>query len=338
MSGLGLKVPKSVFEKGREAYKTNPNGGFADDVELTPGRHVAIVTGARGVTTDKGNSIVIDCKIAGESEQAGGRVSVWYSLDEERIVHLFRTLTMLGYDVGDLDEKMLVEIMADLKENTPVVRLTAKQKGEYVNVYIDKKLDDVEASDSGGSSAADADAGGGKAGIKKGAHAKADDLEDMDRDALKAVVEEEEVEIAIKKSVSDDAIREAIRTKRSEKPGKEEKEEKAKDDLDEKDRGELKDIIEEEEIELAVKKATTEDEMRAAIREHRESKAGGTEPDPKASEQSVEIEIGMSVKAIIKGKKVDAKVVSIDEKKGELKVKTKDGAIHKVTPDDLELE
>ncbi len=341
---LAVKIPKNVFDSGRKAFKENPSG-YQENVELTPGRHVAIITNGRAVQTDKGPQIVFDCKIAGESEQAGGRVSIWFSMLEDRIIYLFKCLALLGYEVDDMDEKMLEEMLNDIKDTRPVVRLTAKQNGEYVNVYIDKKLDDVEATEAGGESAADTDAGGGKAGVKSGAHAKADELVELDRAALKQLVEDEEVDIAIKKSTTEDEIRDAIRAHRKDNPeaeeAKAEEKEEAEDDLAEKTRAELKEILEEEEIDFSVKKATTEEEIIEAIREARAAKEGGKdekEEAPSQADESVELEIGMGVKAKIKGKMMEAKVVSIDEKKGEVKVKTKDGGLHKVSADDLELK
>ena len=344
--GIGIKIPANVFKKGQQAYKENPQGEF-NDVTLTPGRYAAILTTARAIETSKGPQVVLDCKVAGESEHAGGRVSIWFSLAEDRIVDLFKCLAILGYEVEELDEKLLSDIFDDIKESKHCVRLTCKQNGEYVNVYLDKKLDDLEASAEGGETAADPDVSGGKAGAEDGAHAKADDLEEKTRDELKAIIEEEEVELAVKKSTTEEQMVEAIRAKRSEGGAKKEeqaKEEPASDGLDDMDRAALKEIVEAEEVDIAIKKSTSEDDIRKAVRAHRESKSAGEpeapaepEGDPSGAEQSVELEVGMAVKAKVKGKMVEAKVVSIDEKKGEVKVKTKDGGVHKVTGDELEL-
>ncbi len=142
--GLGVKIPKNAFKQGREQLR---DGGGFNDVELDPGKYVCIAKKLRFVDTKNGAAAVLDLKVAGESEQAGGRISIFYNLDEERIVWLFRALDRLGYDVSEVDEAVLEEVAADIEENTPVVRVTAKKNGDYINYYLDKLLKDVEAAD-----------------------------------------------------------------------------------------------------------------------------------------------------------------------------------------------
>jgi len=173
---LGIKVPKNVFTAGREKFA---EGDDFNNVELEPGRYTCILKKGRAVETSKGPQIVLDLEVAGDSDKKGGKIGLFFALTEERVVWLFRVLTLLGYEVTELDEAVLEEILNDIAKTTPVVRVTAKNSGEYTNYRIDKLLADLTAADARGGgegedeTAADEDAGGGKAGIKENAHAKA---------------------------------------------------------------------------------------------------------------------------------------------------------------------
>src|SRR6185369_9369905 len=173
--GLGIKIPKGVFAASKEKLAE-----FGDNVELPPARYTCILVKGRAVSTDKGPQIVFDLKVAGDSEYAGKKFAIFFALTEDRVVYLFRALTLLGYDVDNLDEAVLEEILNDIASNTPVVRVTSKHTGEYTNYRIDKLLEELSAADAEGGTngvetenAADTQAAGGKAGIKSDAHAKA---------------------------------------------------------------------------------------------------------------------------------------------------------------------
>jgi hypothetical protein len=174
---LGIKIPKGAFAAGKQKLA---DGDDFNNVELEPGRYTCILKKGRAVSTANGPQIVFDMEVAGEADKKGGSISVFFSLNEDRIVWLFRLLALLGYDVDNLDEAMLEEILNDIATNTPVVRVTASQKGDFINYRIDKLMSELTAADARGGAeagetenAADEGAAGGKAGIKPGAHAKA---------------------------------------------------------------------------------------------------------------------------------------------------------------------
>lgn len=196
---LGIKIPKNAFKAGQKSYKEGPK---FNDVELEPGKHVAIVIKLRGVETKNGPSVVMDLKAAGESEQAGGRFSIFYGLDEEHIGYLFGDLAKLGYEVEELDDEQLDEIAEDIAKTKPVVRVTAKKKGEYTNVYIDKVLEDVEASDvETDGEADDEEDEDDEKPKKKGKKAK-DEEEDEEEEEEDPSGDDDEVELEVGMKVS----------------------------------------------------------------------------------------------------------------------------------------
>lgn len=144
--GLGIKIPRNALSKAVKDFKDNPNG---DNIELEPGTYLAVITGMKGVETQKGPQVVIECKIGGDVDDAikGGKVALWFSFDEDRVIHLLRFLAKLGYDVDDLDVKMLEEHAEAIKDAKHVIRLKAAQSkdGEYVNVRMNKVMTDMSA-------------------------------------------------------------------------------------------------------------------------------------------------------------------------------------------------
>ena len=202
--GLNIKIPKNALKEGRKKYK---EGGNYNNVELPKGTYIAAVTGGRGVETSNGPQIVLDLKVGGDCdpEYHGGSVSCWFSLEENRIIFLFKTLAKLGYDVDDLDEDTLEEILDELKENKPIVRLKAKKSGEYINLNIDKLLDD-ESYD-------ELFAEGGEAAEEEedDEEEDGDELDDLDRTGLKKFIKENELDVKVLKKMTDDDIRAKIR-------------------------------------------------------------------------------------------------------------------------------
>ncbi len=366
-AGLGIKIPKGAFKKGQESYKS----GDPDNVELEPGRYTAIVTGGRGVETKNGPQIVLDIKVP----EAGGKVGQFYSLEEDRIRWLFKDLSKLGYEVDTMDEAMLAEILADIKKNKPVVRLSAKQAGEYVNVRIDKLLEDLtaaeveEGSNNGGEEEVVSEgeeevvedkpkpgsvvkknagaAAGGKAG-KAGKPAReasggdgeeaaegggeggeeageaeeeaGDDLEGLSRIKLKKIISDENLEVKVVRSMSDDDVREAVRAARTASTEGEEEEP----------------AEEEEKPKPALKKTAGKPAPKPAKEEPAEEEV--VEEEPAAEETEVELKKGMKVAATLGGKLTKGCVITeILEDEGKVKVKAPDNKIYKISPEKLSL-
>ncbi len=142
--GLGIKIPRNALAKAAKDYKENPNG---DNIELEPGTYLAVITGLKGVETTKGPQIIAECKIGGDVDDKvkGGKVAMWFSFDEDRVIHLLRFLGKLGYEVDELDAKRLDEIAEEVKEAQHVIRLKATQKDDYVNVRMNKVMTDMTA-------------------------------------------------------------------------------------------------------------------------------------------------------------------------------------------------
>jgi hypothetical protein len=191
MGKLNLKLNKTVLAKGKEAFA---NGDDFNNAELEPGRYNGWVKSMRSITTTSGQQLVIDVEVPEANEGKGGKVGLFYSLDnEERIVWLYRVLATLGYDVTDgITSDLLEEIASDLAANNPVVRIKARRGGEYINYSIEKLMegqtkDDISTGgDTGGSAADETNADGAKGMSDKapaGAKAK--------KAVKKAVVEEE---------------------------------------------------------------------------------------------------------------------------------------------------
>lgn len=196
---MAIKIPKNAFKQGQKKFK---EGDSFNDVDLPVGTYAAQVQKVRTVETKNGPSAVVDLKVGGEDldeSLLGGRISVWFSFDEERIVWLFRFLALVGFEVDDLDQATMEEYFIDIGEDKPIVRVTAKKSGEYMNYRITKLLDDLDPEDIGLGSDSDEDEEEDEV-----------DLDSMNRTELKAFIKSEKLSVRVKKTMSDEQLREAI--------------------------------------------------------------------------------------------------------------------------------
>lgn len=155
--GLGIKIPRNALAKAAKEFKDNPNG---ENVELEAGTYLAVIKGLKGVETQKGPQVIAECVVGGDVDEKvkGGKVALWFSFDEDRVIHLLRFLAKLGYDVDELDVARLEEIADEMKEANHVIRLkaSASKDGEHMNVRMDKVMTDMTADEvMGGASASD---------------------------------------------------------------------------------------------------------------------------------------------------------------------------------------
>jgi hypothetical protein len=117
------------------------------------------------------------------------------------------------------------------------------------------------------------------------------DLDELDRKALKAFIKDNELDITVKKGMSDDDIRAAITEATSEDDDEEEPEEESEEDddedsvdLDELDRSALKKFIKDNELSVTVKKGMSDDDIRAAIAEAAEESDDEEDDDEEEEE------------------------------------------------------
>jgi hypothetical protein len=143
--GLGIKIPKGAFDKGREAYAS---GDDYNNVTLPRGRYICAITGAKAKEIKGEPKVILEATVGKEHEEfSGGKVAMFFTLDEEKSVHLFRALAKLGFEVDDLDEKSLEVILNKLEKTNPVVRISAEPKGEFTNYKIADLQEDLTAAE-----------------------------------------------------------------------------------------------------------------------------------------------------------------------------------------------
>lgn len=293
-SRLGIKIPKNVFSAGNTAYA---EGGDFNNIDLEPGKYTCILLKGKAIEIKGVPKIVFDLEVAGDSEQAGGKCSIFFSLEEERVVYLNRMLAAIGYEhATDLDEDKLADFLDELEAEPKVVSVSAKKAGDYVNIFVNKLLDMTVEEARGGAEGSDtenaaaAEAAGGKAGLKSGKG--------------KVKPAEEEVE-----EVEETAA-------------------EAGDDLDEMDRNALKKLNVTQSLAVKVTTKMTDDELRAAIRAARDAR--GTVEETEETEEVEEeaeddgdvIKVGTKCNVKVKGKLTPCTVTKVDEASGKVTVKT----------------
>ena len=205
--GFGIKIPKNALKQGAKQAKSDSS----NDVELEPGSYTAAVMRIRGVNTGNGPQIVADLKVGGEGledHQQGGNVSLWFSLEENRILWLFKFLLMLGYEVDDDPTQADIEEAAEDVENTqPIVRLQAKQSGDYINYKADKLLEELSYEDLFGDEEEEDDEEEEEEGEED---ADPHGVLDMTRMQMKKFIVKNDMDIKVLKSMKDKDLAQAI--------------------------------------------------------------------------------------------------------------------------------
>lgn len=290
---LGVKIPKQAFAQARQEFADGETG--FQNVELDPGRYVGIAKKLRGVDTKNGPSIILDVKITGESEFAGKTAPIFFSTESDRMKWLLQALDRMGYDVSEFDNQVLEEVAEDIKKNTPVIRLTAKKSGDYVNLYVDKALPDLAAAD-----------------LEEVANGEAEeDDEPKKKVKKKAAVEAEEDEVEAEAEEDDEETEEDEDEDEDEPPKK-------------KVAGAGAGKVPKKPLK-SVKKAAEEDDEETE------------EDEPSGGDDEVELTVGMKVTSVKKTWKGAAKILSVDEDAGTVRVKTAEGKLFKVGVDAIEL-
>lgn len=180
----------------------------------------------------------------------------------------------LGYEGAPDDMTQLPEAIQQVVDDSPVYLGKLTKDNGFNNVRIQKRLEDDSPVPARGS---DAKANAKKTSAPK--KASGDKWDAMDRAALKSYVIENELDITIKKDTTDDEIREALRN--GDNPPEPQGDDGGDgDEFDAMDRSQLKAYIVENELDVTVKKDTSEDDIRSAIR-------AAVQPAPAASKKTV---------------------------------------------------
>jgi hypothetical protein len=329
MAKLGVKIPKGAFKKAQQDYAEG--GDFAEDVELEPGRYVCILEKMDAVDTNNGPMLVARLTVAGEADEAGGRISVWFSLEPDRMVWLLRTLAKIGYDVDDIDEEVLSDILEQIETDRPVVRVSAKRSGEYVNLRIDKLIEELSASEALAEAGLGEEEGEEEDDEEEGEEEE-DEYDGMNRTQLKRAIKEAGIDMRITSKVTDDDLRDALRANESEEDEGEEEEDEGEEeeiDLTSMDRKDLQQLSKERKLGIRFTKGKSDDDVRSLIAEKLgiELEEDEEEEDPEEGEEEEEgeLSVGDTCVCTIRGKEVeDCEVISIDADAGKVKVRRGD--------------
>lgn len=133
-----LREMKDRFNKGREEAKKNSGGGTT----LLPGQKYLTRLGkTKIVETDDGLAIIFEFT-AIDGDQVGEKGVMFCGMGtDEKVGYLLRDLRKLGFEIDNLQPEQLPEIADMLNKDAPVVKIKVTEKGNFVNVYIDKLVD-----------------------------------------------------------------------------------------------------------------------------------------------------------------------------------------------------
>lgn len=160
---------------------------------------------------------------------------------DQSLQYLAKMLSRLGIDPEECDLTDLPEILVELNESKPVMKIQVKTKGDFQNVYINKLVEDYEDEDGEDEEDEEEDAKSkkGKKTAPKNSSKKPskkdeeDEDEDEDEDEEDGEDEEEEEEEKPKPESKPKAKPEPKKTAKSKAKAKEEDEDEDEEDEDE---------------------------------------------------------------------------------------------------------
>lgn len=180
----------------------------------------------------------------GEFEGVPVRDMMWIE-NEKGPVYLRRFIEMCGQECPPEDKpEELEDVLAKMKKDAPKVKLQVVHPANFDGLNLR-----VQGLDNDGSADGDIDL---------------DDLDDMDKKELKALVKEKDLDIDGYRKMDEDDLREAVK----EALGGEDEDggDDDRDDLDEMDKKELRALVKSEELDIDGYRKMDEDDLREAIR------------------------------------------------------------------------
>lgn len=213
---LGIKIPRNAIKQGAK----NAKKGFGDNLQLENGKYSGAVVRIKGVSTSKGDQVVANIKMGGEGleeDQVGGEIALWFSLEENRIHHMFKFFALLGYEINeDTTPKEIDEAADEIMGDKPVILVSAKASGDNINYRAERLLEDESYDDLFGDEDEseeedEAEEEDDEVEEEDGEEEDDDGLDDMSRKELKKYIKENDLDIKVLTKHTDDDIRNNIR-------------------------------------------------------------------------------------------------------------------------------
>lgn len=296
---------KKFWKKAKTAAIEAPDSGIQ---EYEDGRYLARLMSASICKSGSGRTQVdFDWKFV-DGEYAGKHKHNYQGIENEKnIEFLLLDLKRLGFDIDELDDDELPELLAGIGKAKPhlLARIALKTKNDFQNVYINELLEDddeeaEEAEDGEDEEENDDDtkarAKKAKAATKGKKQADDDDEDDDDSDDAEEEDDDEEEE--------------------EEKPAKKSKAKKPAEDEDEDEDDEEEEKPKSRKGKKVVEDGESEDD------DEDDDEDGESEDD---EDEELHISVGSEVIVQTKDGKKQAEIVEMFPDEQKIRVKTEDG-------------
>jgi hypothetical protein len=184
----------------------------------------------------------------GEFEGVPVRDMMWIE-NEKGPVYLRRFIEMCGFDSPPEDQPELLEdVLAKMKKDAPKVKLQVVHPANFDGLNL--RVQGMDSEDDSG-------------------EIDLEDLDDMDKKELKALVKDKELDIDGYRKMDEDDLREAVKEALSSEGSgddDDDDDDDDADDLDEMDKKELRALVKSEELDIDGYRKMDEDDLRSAIR------------------------------------------------------------------------
>lgn len=265
-----LRKMKSGWANSKQSYKEMFGASdIPEDVYVAKLQDTELTESNAGKLRIKREHVIL------EGDHKGVVVRDGLNLENEYgPVFCRRWFALLGVDIPEEPEE-LEEVLGEVKDAAPVCKIRVRHSGDFTNVDVISVVDE--------------DGGSGEGGEGEDV-----DLDSLDKTELRALVKENDLDIADWRKMDEDTLRDTIRgvlseeDVESESEGEGEGEEDAEGiDLDALDKAGLLEVIIDNEIDpkdlgfknKSLMKKATEDKLRSALTEYMGAEGEGKEDE-----------------------------------------------------------
>lgn len=287
-------LAKRAGKKFEAAKKIASEGGSANP-NVEDGRYIAQLLGFELQKSSAGRDQIKRSFKITEGESKGEKLTDYQGLDTDKGISFFmRDIKRLGYEEPESLEDC-GPIVKEINEEQPMIRITVKNNGDFQNVFIDKALsaDEVDEGTEEGAEVA------GKGKDEK----EEEEVEIEIGMTVVATVDGEEVTGKITKILEslgkvkiedEDGNVHKVSVDEISLPKEEKKSSKKEDketDLEDMDRDELEEFVEENDLDIDVnsKKLKDDDDLREAIEEAMSEKKDKDEDEDEDKKSSKKV-------------------------------------------------
>lgn len=142
-----LKTMNAKWATAREKAKNDPEYNQGRQT-IDDGKYITRLMSSEVGTSQAGKLQIVTKFVVVKGDHAGATIPRYDGLErEEGLPWIFKFLESLGMDADQIELDKLEESLAAITAEQAFYRILVKTKGDFQNIYVDRKLEDYDPSD-----------------------------------------------------------------------------------------------------------------------------------------------------------------------------------------------